>query len=251
MGERTGRFVALATTIAALAAVVAVEERTGEVQAVPDFGPALADLTAPDPAAAPDPDAAARPRAAAAAPSGSAVAPSVPGGAVAPSAPAALAGTPVRPGDERRQHAPLRVLVRAIGLDAPVLPVGVTRQGNMSVPSDPAVAGWYRHGPAPGGDRGSAVLAGHLDDATGALGTFALLREAEPGDQVEVWREGAEPVRYRVTARTTVPDDALPPAVFRRDGPPVLTLITCAPPYVPGEGGYRANLVVVAEPVPA
>ncbi len=143
------------------------------------------------------------------------------------------------------------MLVRAIGLDAPVLPVGVTRQGDMSVPSDPAVAGWYRHGPAPGGDRGSAVLAGHLDDAAGALGTFALLREAEPGDQVEVWREGAEPVRYRVTARTTVPDDALPPAVFRRDGPPVLTLITCAPPYAPGEGGYRANLVVVAEPVPA
>ncbi|MFE5211764.1 class F sortase [Streptomyces sp. NPDC056600] len=249
MGERTGRFVALATTIAALAAVVAVEERTEEVQGVPDFGPALADLTAPGTAAVPDPATAARPRAAAA-PSGSAAVPSL-APAPAPSAPAARPGTPVPAGDERQRNAPLRVLVRAIGLDAPVLPVGVTRHGDMSVPSDPAVAGWYRHGPAPGGDRGSAVPAGHLDDVTGALGTFALLREAEPGDQVEVWREGADPVRYRVTARTTVPDDALPSAVFRRDGPPVLTLITCAPPYVAGEGGYRANLVVVAEPVPA
>ncbi|MEU3555045.1 class F sortase [Streptomyces fragilis] len=240
MGERTGRLVALATTIAALAAVVGVDEGTGQAVAVPDFGPALADPSTLAPTAAAQAPAAAAP-AGSPAPS---LAPAPPGTAARPDRPA-------REEDERRAHAPLRVLVRAIGLDAQVLPVGVTRDGDMRVPSDPAVAGWYRFGPAPGGDRGSAVLAGHLDDATGALGTFALLREAEPGDQVEVWREGAEPVRYRVTARTTVPDDALPPAVFRRDGPPVLTLITCAPPFVPGEGGYRANLVVVAEPVPA
>lgn len=235
MGERTARLVTVATTIAALAAVVVADERTAQVQAVPDFGPALADPAVPAPAAP----------AAAEAPGAS------PAPAPAPSATTARPGAPVRAEDERSPHVPVRVLVRAIGLDAPVLPVGVTGQGDMSVPADPALAGWYRFGPAPGGDRGSAVLAGHLDDATGAPGTFALLREAEPGDQVEVWRDGAEPVRYRVTARTTVPHDALPPAVFRRDGPPVLTLITCAPPYVPGEGGYRANLVVVAEPVPA
>ncbi|MDT3726864.1 hypothetical protein ROS62_19085 [Streptomyces sp. DSM 41972] len=34
-----------------------------------------------------------------------------------------------------------------------------------------------------------------------------------------------------------------------RSGPPVLTLITCAPPFEPERGGYTANLVVTAEPV--
>jgi sortase (surface protein transpeptidase) len=88
-----------------------------------------------------------------------------------------------------------------------------------------------------------------VDGATGGLGPFALLREVEPGDQAEVGRDGAEPLRYRVTARTTVPRQELPHAVFRPEGPPVLTLVTCAPPFVPGEGGYQANPIVVAEPL--
>ncbi|WP_240957205.1 class F sortase [Streptomyces chilikensis] len=224
MGDRTGRLSALAVTTVALAAVVAVETAPGRTPPAPDFGPAL-----PAPAAPAPPAAAAGP-----------------GRAHAADTPDA-ADTPEQAPAE--QAAPRRVLVRAIGLDAPVRPVGVTPRGDMDVPSDPAEAGWYRFGPEPGSGQGSAVLVGHVDGDTGALGTFALLREVEPGDRVEVRRAGAEPVGYRVTARTTVAKEALPPDVFRRDGPPVLTLVTCAPPFVPDEGGYRSNMIVVAEPL--
>ncbi|MEU2989685.1 class F sortase [Streptomyces griseoincarnatus] len=150
-----------------------------------------------------------------------------------------------------RQAPPERVLVPAVGLDARVEGVGVTRRGDMTVPDDPAVAGWYRYGPGPGSAEGSAVLVGHLDSETGDLGEFAALRDVRPGDTVEVRRAGAEPVVHRVTARATVPKDELPPSAFRRSGPPVLTLITCAPPFEPERGGYTANLVVTAEPVNA
>ncbi|MGV9531634.1 class F sortase [Streptomyces cellulosae] len=150
-----------------------------------------------------------------------------------------------------RQAAPARVLVPGVGLDARVEGVGVTPRGDMTVPDDPAVAGWYRYGPAPGSPEGSAVLVGHLDSETGDLGEFAALRDVRAGDTVEVRRDGAEPVVYRVTARTTVPKDELPPSAFRRTGPPVLTLITCAPPFEPERGGYTANLVLTAEPVDA
>nr|WP_217166166.1 class F sortase [Streptomyces sp. AC512_CC834] len=119
----------------------------------------------------------------------------------------------------------------------------------MTIPDDPAVAGWYRFGPTPGSPHGSSVLVGHVDDDTGALGEFAALYDVRPGDRVEVRREGADPVSYRVTARTTVPKDDLPASAFRRSGPPVLTLITCAPPFVPERGGYLANLVVTAKPL--
>ncbi|MEU4259565.1 class F sortase [Streptomyces fradiae] len=145
--------------------------------------------------------------------------------------------------------APRRVTVPRVGLDAPVRPVGVTAEGDMAVPADPAVAGWYHYGPAPGGAEGSAVLVGHVDGETGDLGEFAALYRVRPGDRVQVGRAGAEPVAYRVTARTTVPKDALPDEAFRRSGPPVLTLITCAPPFTPEDGGYQANLIVVAEPL--
>ncbi|MEU5365887.1 class F sortase [Streptomyces sp. NPDC005925] len=144
---------------------------------------------------------------------------------------------------------PERVQVREVGLDAPVRPVGVGERGAMTVPGDPLVAGWYRYGPAPGSRQGSAVLVGHVDSDTGALGEFAALYEVRRGDRVEVRRTQAAPVVYRVVSRATVPKDELSPTVFRRTGDPVLTLITCAPPFEPERGGYRANLVVTAEPV--
>ncbi len=148
-----------------------------------------------------------------------------------------------------REPLPRRVLVADAGLDARVEPVGVTDRGDMTVPGDPSVAGWYRHGSTPGDDRGSAVLVGHVDTDTGEVGEFAALYDVRRGQRVEVRRAGAEPVRYRVVSRVTVPKDELPPSVFRRTGTPVLTLITCAPPFLPERGGYRSNLVVTAEPV--
>ncbi|MFF8014494.1 sortase domain-bontaining protein [Streptomyces sp. NPDC007929] len=135
------------------------------------------------------------------------------------------------------------------GLDAMIDPVGVTTRGDMAVPDDPSEAGWYRHGPAPGSAHGSAVLVGHVDTDTGALGEFLALYGMRRGDRVEVHRTGDEPVTYRVTSRHTVPKEALPPTTFRRTGPPALTLITCAPPYIPEQGGYTSNLVVTAQPV--
>ncbi|MFF5156839.1 class F sortase [Streptomyces sp. NPDC000348] len=148
-----------------------------------------------------------------------------------------------------REAPPEHVEAAGIGLAARVEAVGVTRRGAMTVPEDPSVAGWYRYGPAPGSPQGSAVLVGHVDGDTGDLGEFAALYEVRRGDRVEVRRARAEPVVYRVVSRTTVPKDELPPSVFRRTGSPVLTLITCAPPFVPERGGYLSNLVVTAEPV--
>ncbi|MER7477077.1 class F sortase [Streptomyces sp. NPDC126510] len=144
---------------------------------------------------------------------------------------------------------PRRVLLPQAGVDARVTPVGVTDRGEMAVPDEPSVAGWYRYGPAPGSASGSAVLVGHVDGDTGAIGEFAALYGVRRGDRVEVRRAGAEPVRYRVVSRVTVPKDELPSSTFRRTGAPVLTLITCAPPFVPERGGYLSNLVVTAEPV--
>ncbi|MGK5691985.1 class F sortase [Streptomyces sp. URMC 128] len=71
-------------------------------------------------------------------------------------------------------------------------------------------AGWYRYGPAPGSELGSAVIVGHVDSDTGEIGEFAALYDVRRGDRVEVRRAGAQPVRYRVVSRVTVPKDELP-----------------------------------------
>ncbi|WP_432056605.1 class F sortase [Streptomyces sp. bgisy022] len=161
----------------------------------------------------------------------------------------AATSDPAAPVSPREEARPRRILVPRVGLDARIEPVGVASDGSMALPTDPAVAGWYRFGPVPGADRGSAVLAGHVDDETGDLGEFAALYDVRRGDRIEVRRSGADPVVHHVVSRSTVPQEDLPPSVFRREGDPVLTLITCAPPFLPDEGGYQSNLVVTATPV--
>ncbi|MFE1270985.1 sortase domain-bontaining protein [Streptomyces sp. NPDC058757] len=166
-------------------------------------------------------------------------------------------GPPARPAPARtdeprgRQAPPRGVEIPRVGLDAPVVPVGVDRDGGAEVPADPGRAGWYRFGPAPGEPSGSAVLMGHVDSRSGDLGEFAALFDVRAGDTVLVRRDGAPPVSYRITSRATVDKGELPASAFARSGPPVLTLITCAAPYDPDRGGYLRNLVVTAVPLPA
>ncbi|MBB1260873.1 class F sortase [Streptomyces alkaliterrae] len=144
---------------------------------------------------------------------------------------------------------PERLRVARIGLDARVVPTGVDEDGAAEVPDDPARAGWYRFGPAPGADRGSAVLLGHVDSRTGELGALAALYDVRAGDEVTVERRHGRPVRFQVTARRVVPKDNLPERTFARAGPHVLTLVTCAPPYDARRGGYQNNVLVTAQPL--
>ncbi|MEU8653552.1 class F sortase [Streptomyces sp. NPDC048737] len=144
---------------------------------------------------------------------------------------------------------PTALRVPRVSLDAHVLGVGVEDDGTVEIPGDAGQAGWYRYGPAPGARAGSAVLIGHVDDRTGRLGAFAKLYEVRKGDAVTIARRDAPPVRYEVAAREVVDRDNLPKEVFRRHGRPVLTLVTCAPPYDREHGGYQRNLLVYALPV--
>ena len=145
---------------------------------------------------------------------------------------------------------PVRVELPARGLDVPVDPVGTAPDGQMAVPDDVDRAGWYRFGPAPGAP-GSAVVAGHVDDVEQGLGALAALRAAEPGDEVLVTDAAGTVTRWRIAGRELLDKGALPVEdLFRRDGPPRLTLVTCGGPFLPDVGGYRDNLVVVAEPAP-
>lgn len=145
--------------------------------------------------------------------------------------------------------APVRVTVPARGLDVPVEPVGTREDGQMAIPDDVDRAGWYRFGPVPGAP-GSAVVAGHVDDAEQGLGAMAALRGTEPGDEVVVTDAAGTETRWRVVSRESLEKQALPlDVLFRRDGPPRLTLVTCGGPFLPEVGGYRDNVVVVAEPV--
>ncbi len=149
-----------------------------------------------------------------------------------------------------QRPAPVRLAVPALGVDAAVEPVGVRDDGQMALPDDVDRLGWYRFGPVPGAG-GSAVLAGHVDDADQGLGALAPLRDAEPGAEVVVTDTAGTATRWRVVSRQVIEKQALPvDRLFARTGEPRLVLVTCGGPFLPDVGGYRDNVVVVAEPLP-
>ncbi|WP_239481769.1 class F sortase [Streptomyces sp. CS014] len=144
---------------------------------------------------------------------------------------------------------PRSLVIPRLGVEAPVDAVGVASDGEAEVPDDARRVGWYRFGPAPGAAEGSSVIVGHVDSQTQGLGVLAELSDVEQNDRVEVRAADGATRVYRIVSRETVPKDELADSgVFRRDGPPVLTLITCTGPYLKDRGGYQDNLVVTAVP---
>jgi sortase (surface protein transpeptidase) len=147
---------------------------------------------------------------------------------------------------------PVGVVAESIGVDARVVDVGVDEKGQMAVPLDVATVGWYRFGPGPGAVAGSAVLSGHVDDYEQGRGAFYRLAELAPGEPVRVRLADGTAIDYRVRSVARMPKDELPlDQVFARDGPPVLTLVTCGGAFNRAASVYTENVVVTAEPVSA
>src|SRR5215472_13248073 len=84
------------------------------------------------------------------------------------------------------RSAPLTIRIPRIGVNAPVMKLGRDADGTVQVPplAEHNLTGWYRYGPAPG-QRGPAVILGHVDSATG-VSVFYDLKNVHAGDKVYV-----------------------------------------------------------------
>jgi Sortase domain len=144
---------------------------------------------------------------------------------------------------------PVRLRIDSIGVSAPIVPAGVEQDtGLMEVPENVDEVAWYRYGPRPG-QPGSAVLAAHVDLAGEGPGVFFDLADIEPGDRILVEFDDGTARSFTVKARTIYLKDELPlDTVFRRDGEPILTLITCGGAFDDSARSYDSNVVAYAVP---
>lgn len=127
----------------------------------------------------------------------------------------------------------------------PVIPVGVAKDGQMAIPDDPGIAGWYRFGPGPTSDSGASVISAHVDSRD-EVGPLAKLDRLDRGDRVIVVVAG-EKVEYVVDrvdhyAKTALDLDKL----FSRTGPARLHLVSCGGEWNPRTRHYEDNVVAVA-----
>jgi sortase (surface protein transpeptidase) len=146
--------------------------------------------------------------------------------------------------------APTRIVIPDIGVDTRVTDVGLTVEGAMDAPEDYSEVGWYRHGATPG-DAGRAVLAGHVDSATGPA-IFYRLHELVPGSIIEVTLGGdAEMVRFVVSGTARYPEHEAPlDRIFGPSDQSELILITCAGVFDRASGLYDERLVIYADRLP-
>lgn len=146
----------------------------------------------------------------------------------------------------QQEPTPVATRIPAIQVDVPLLPLGLTAGGQLEAPETGDVAGWFADGPEPG-EPGAAVIAGHVDSLDGP-GVFWDLGELIPGDDVFVRRTDGSEARFVVTDVGRWPKDDFPTdAVYQRDGPPLLRLVTCGGEWDDQRNSYRDNVIVFAE----
>ncbi|MFJ7767859.1 class F sortase [Streptomyces sp. NPDC097107] len=142
---------------------------------------------------------------------------------------------------------PVGLRIPAIGVDTPVMRLGLAADGTVEVPpvTDDDRAGWYRHSPTPG-QVGPSVVLGHVTVGTHGDGVFRHLARLHRGDRIEARLENGTAAEFRVTAvRTVAKADFPADDVYGDVDRPELRLITCGGPRVGEE--YRDNVIAFAE----
>ncbi|MFD6227501.1 class F sortase [Streptomyces sp. NPDC060232] len=173
--------------------------------------------------------------------------------AVAVTADQLPANPPTPPADmELLEHSSVqRIRIPTINVDAPVMTVGLDAEGWIDAPppQDRNLAGWYLNGISPG-QRGSAVIVGHVDNAQGPA-VFYGLGSVKPGNHIEVERYDGRTAVFEVYGVEVFSKEAFPGArVYGDTGHAELRVITCGGGYSKARG-YDGNVVVFARMVEA
>jgi hypothetical protein len=140
---------------------------------------------------------------------------------------------------------PVGLEIPDIGVRARIIRLGLNPDRSLEVPQDFAETGWWSGGPRPG-DRGPAVIVGHVDSKTGPA-VFYRIRELGPGDEIAVVRADGSRARFVVQGSEQYPKADFPTVrVYGRTPGPTLRLITCSGTFDRSTGHYLSNTVVYA-----
>jgi LPXTG-site transpeptidase (sortase) family protein len=150
---------------------------------------------------------------------------------------------------QQEQMTPVHVRIPAINVDAPVIGVALRRDGIMDIPDTAADLGWFELGYRPG-EQGNAVIAGHLDTASGKPAVFWDLRRLKKGDKIYVVADDGTTRTFVVRERETYPmDDAPMQRIFGVSSGAHLNLITCNGQWQEHLNTYARRLVVYTDEV--
>jgi sortase (surface protein transpeptidase) len=130
-----------------------------------------------------------------------------------------------------------------IGVSVPLSVLALNKNGTVNVPTNFAEPGWYKGDQSPG-QKGSAVILGHVDNYHGPA-VFFHLDKLTLGNRVYVTLADGRKLVFavigeRMYKKTNFPDTL----VYGTRTYPALQLVTCGGIFDPSTGHYLSNIVV-------
>jgi sortase (surface protein transpeptidase) len=172
-----------------------------------------------------------------------------------PAAPPADGHTSVRPRQPipvtMKRSNPLEISIPRINVNAEIMNLGTNEKGEVQTPPlDRAeLAGWYEAGPSPG-ERGNAVVIGHVDSKSGPA-VFFHIGALVQGDVIEVRRTDESIAKFEVYGVAAYPKTDFPTELVYGDSPQAdLRLVTCGGDFDKKASSYKENIVVFAKLIP-
>jgi sortase (surface protein transpeptidase) len=169
-----------------------------------------------------------------------------------PAAPPADGHTPERPRQPipvtMKRSDPLEISIPRINVNAEIMNLGTNEKGEVQTPPlDRAeLAGWYQAGPSPG-EKGNAVVIGHVDSKSGPA-VFFHIGALVQGDVIEVRRTDQSIAKFEVYGVASYPKTDFPTELVYGETPQAdLRLVTCGGDFDKKASSYKNNIVVFAK----
>ncbi|MDN7242145.1 class F sortase [Planococcus sp. N028] len=141
---------------------------------------------------------------------------------------------------------PAQIEIPSIGVKASVEQTGILENGEMGVPEDVNEVGWFEPGYKTG-EKGHAVLAGHVDSLTGPA-IFYNLEKVKAGEKVTIKDADGREMVFEVKEISSYETDEAPiEEIFGKSEQRMINLITCTGDFNRKIGSHEERLVVSAE----
>ncbi len=147
---------------------------------------------------------------------------------------------------ENKAGLPRRLVIPSIKVSAAIQSVGLGQNEEMDVPNNFQDVGWFNLGSRPG-ERGSAVVAGHLNNDYGAAGVFWHLNKLKAGDDIYIIDEKGKSLHFKVSGKKVYSADSSVEEIFGKSDKIRLNLITCSGVWDEKTQNYNNRLVVSAD----
>ncbi len=142
---------------------------------------------------------------------------------------------------------PATLSIPSIGVNAPIIQVGLDKNGDVGTPKGPSEVAWYKLGPRPG-SQGSAVITGHFGPwLDGSHSVFDNLENIKAGDKIYVKDDEGKTLVFEVKSQKVYNPDDKASEVFNSTSGTHLNLITCHGDWLANQKTYNKRLVIFTD----